>query len=100
MEVARGPLGQPDERDDGTIAPTAALGSLNGQLDVLDDWGRLLAGVLIGHVWMALTLTALSVLAEGWSPMEIEQFRTALEASGAQVLIEGSRITLSPRKRS
>ena len=25
---ARGPLGQPDERDDGTIAPTAALGSL------------------------------------------------------------------------
>ncbi|MGY1752094.1 D-sedoheptulose-7-phosphate isomerase [Blastococcus sp. SYSU D01042] len=27
---------------------TAALGSLNGQLDVLDDWGRLLAGVLCG----------------------------------------------------
>jgi D-sedoheptulose 7-phosphate isomerase len=27
---------------------TAALGSLNGQLDVLDDWGRLLAGVLTG----------------------------------------------------
>lgn len=26
--AARGPLGQPDERDDGTIAPTAALGSL------------------------------------------------------------------------
>jgi hypothetical protein len=25
---ARGPLGQPDERDDGTLAPTAALGSL------------------------------------------------------------------------
>jgi hypothetical protein len=25
---ARGPLGQPDERDDGTIAPTAALGSI------------------------------------------------------------------------
>uniref|UniRef100_UPI001EF8EF0E glucoamylase family protein n=3 Tax=Pseudomonadota TaxID=1224 RepID=UPI001EF8EF0E len=25
---ARGPLGQPDERDDGTIAPTAALSSL------------------------------------------------------------------------
>lgn len=44
--------------------------------------------------------TALSLLAEGWSPMEIEQFRTALEASGAQVLVEGSRITLSPRKRT
>jgi D-sedoheptulose 7-phosphate isomerase len=28
---------------------TAALGSLNGQLDVLDDWGRLLAGVLTGE---------------------------------------------------
>lgn len=27
----------------------AALGSLNGQLDVLDDWGRLLAGVLTGE---------------------------------------------------
>ena len=26
--AARGPLGEPDERDDGTIAPTAALGSL------------------------------------------------------------------------
>ena len=26
--AARGPLGQPDERDDGTLAPTAALGSL------------------------------------------------------------------------
>ena len=26
--VARGPLGEPDERDDGTLAPTAALGSL------------------------------------------------------------------------
>lgn len=26
--AARGPLGHPDERDDGTIAPTAALGSL------------------------------------------------------------------------
>jgi hypothetical protein len=26
--AARGPLGQPDERDDGTMAPTAALGSL------------------------------------------------------------------------
>jgi hypothetical protein len=26
--AARGPIGQPDERDDGTIAPTAALGSL------------------------------------------------------------------------
>lgn len=26
--AARGPLGQPDERDDGTIAPAAALGSL------------------------------------------------------------------------
>jgi hypothetical protein len=26
--AARGPMGQPDERDDGTIAPTAALGSL------------------------------------------------------------------------
>ncbi len=26
--AARGPLGQPDARDDGTIAPTAALGSL------------------------------------------------------------------------
>ncbi|WP_423606434.1 glucoamylase family protein [Sphingomonas sp. MS122] len=26
--AARGPLGQPDERDDGTVAPTAALGSL------------------------------------------------------------------------
>ena len=26
--AARGPLGQPDERDDGTIAPTAALASL------------------------------------------------------------------------
>ena len=26
---ARGPLGEPDERDDGTIAPTAALGSLS-----------------------------------------------------------------------
>ncbi|TGX54136.1 Tat pathway signal protein [Sphingomonas gei] len=25
---ARGPLGQPDERDDGTLSPTAALGSL------------------------------------------------------------------------
>ena len=25
---ARGPLGEPDERDDGTLAPTAALGSL------------------------------------------------------------------------
>ncbi|SDF63556.1 D-sedoheptulose 7-phosphate isomerase [Blastococcus aurantiacus] len=28
---------------------SAALGSLNGQLDVLDDWGRLLAGVLTGQ---------------------------------------------------
>ena len=28
---------------------TAALGSLNGQLDVLDEWGRLLAGVLTGE---------------------------------------------------
>ncbi|MBN1091310.1 SIS domain-containing protein [Blastococcus sp. TML/M2B] len=28
---------------------TAALGSLHGQLDVLDDWGRLLAGVLCGE---------------------------------------------------
>lgn len=28
---------------------TAALGSLDGQLDVLDDWGRLLAGVLTGQ---------------------------------------------------
>ena len=26
--AARGPLGEPDERDDGTMAPTAALGSL------------------------------------------------------------------------
>jgi hypothetical protein len=26
--AARGPLGEPDERDDGTLAPTAALGSL------------------------------------------------------------------------
>ncbi|MES2445207.1 MAG: glucoamylase family protein, partial [Pseudomonadota bacterium] len=26
--AARGPLGQPDERDDGTLAPTAALGAL------------------------------------------------------------------------
>jgi hypothetical protein len=26
--AARGPLGQPDERDDGTLAPTAALGCL------------------------------------------------------------------------
>ena len=26
--TARGPIGEPDERDDGTIAPTAALGSL------------------------------------------------------------------------
>jgi hypothetical protein len=26
--AARGPLGEPDERDDGTVAPTAALGSL------------------------------------------------------------------------
>ena len=26
--AARGPLGQPDERDDGTLAPTASLGSL------------------------------------------------------------------------
>lgn len=26
--AARGPLGQPDERDDGTLAPTAALGSM------------------------------------------------------------------------
>ncbi|MCW2701388.1 MAG: gmhA [Blastococcus sp.] len=28
---------------------TAALGSLNGQLDALDRWGRLLAGVLCGE---------------------------------------------------
>jgi len=28
---------------------TAALGSLNAQLDVLDGWGRLLAGVLCGQ---------------------------------------------------
>ncbi|MDT0277415.1 D-sedoheptulose-7-phosphate isomerase [Blastococcus goldschmidtiae] len=28
---------------------TAAIGSLNGQLAVLDDWGRLLAGVLTGE---------------------------------------------------
>ena len=26
--AARGPIGEPDERDDGTLAPTAALGSL------------------------------------------------------------------------
>ncbi len=28
---------------------TAALSSLNSQLDILDDWGRLLAGVLCGE---------------------------------------------------
>jgi len=44
--------------------------------------------------------SALSLLTDGWSPMEIDQFRAALEASGAQVLVEGNRLTLSPRRRT
>jgi hypothetical protein len=51
--AARGPLGQPDERDDGTLAPTATLGSLPFAPEIVipcaDAMRRFAGGRLFGQ---------------------------------------------------
>jgi hypothetical protein len=49
--AARGPLGQPDERDDGTIAPTAALGSLPFAPEIVIPAAQAMRGAAGGRLY-------------------------------------------------
>lgn len=48
---ARGPLGQPDERDDGTLSPTAALGSLPFAPEIVIPAAGALRGACDGKLY-------------------------------------------------
>jgi hypothetical protein len=48
---ARGPLGQPDERDDGTLAPTAALGCLPFAPEIVIPAAQALRAASGGRLW-------------------------------------------------
>jgi hypothetical protein len=49
--AARGPLGQPDERDDGTIAPTAALGCLPFAPEIVIPCAEAMRGAYGGRLY-------------------------------------------------
>lgn len=48
---ARGPLGQPDERDDGTLAPTAALGCLPFAPEIVIPCAEAMRAASGGRLW-------------------------------------------------